>query len=246
MKILPFFQITAVFLIGLSGRPAQTIAAEPMDSPQSLRWVERQAGKIDSMLTDAMRSSESIEILVRLTDCYQLFDAVSLAGLYCTDVRIAAEAGRMQCDVINYRLEKDLNSKLQRAVEARKQATLMRAAAKECLQKLSAEQAAQPFSPVDLIRQEAYWAELDLMDGMATEDLHVLSQKVEMAIRVLYEVEHLTHSFSNCSSAGALAESAILHCQNALSAPNWLEVHRSMKLALDQVKAIQQSESCSW
>jgi hypothetical protein len=246
MKILPFFQIIVVFLIGSFGKPIQTLATEPLDSPQSLRWVELQAGRIDSMLTDAMRSSEPIEILVRLTECYQLFDAVSLAGLYCTDVRSAAEAGRIQCDVINYRLEKDLNSKLQRAVEARKQATLMRAAAKRCLQKLGSEQPSQPFSPVELIHQEANWAEVDLMDGMATEDLHVLAQKVEVAIRTLYEVEHLAQSFSNCNTTRDLAASAIVHCQTALSAPNWLEVHRSIQLALDQVKAIQRSEVCLW
>jgi len=235
------------FMMFLLCRPArvsaQVSAFEQADSPQTLQWVERQAWRIDSMISDAMRGSEPIEIFVRLTDCYQVFDAISMAGLYCTDIRAAAEAGKNQCDVINYRLGKDLNSKLQRAVEARKQATLMKEAAKACQQKPT--KTTNGFTPNDLLRHEAHMAELDLLDGMTTEDLHIMSQKLELAIRTLYDVEHLARSLSDCSIPLEMAERAVMDCQAALAAPNWHVVHLSLKSALAKVQAIQQSANCN-
>lgn len=227
----------------LTGVAAQTAPSEQADSPQTLEWVERQAWRIDSMISDAMRGSEPVEIFIRLTDCFQVFDAISMAGLYCTDIRAAAEAGRNQCDVINYRLEKDLNSKLQRAVEARKQATLMKEAVNACKQKLP--KTTSGFTPNDLLKHDAHMAELDLQDGMATEDLHIMSQKLELAIRALHDVEHLARTLSNCRTPLDLAERAVLDCQAALAAPNWHEVHLFIKAALSNVKAIQQSANCN-
>lgn len=223
---------------------AQVPAFGQADSPQTLEWVVRQSSRLDSLLNDAMRGSEPIEILVRLTDSYQGFDAIAMAGLYCTNVRAAAEAGRRQCDIINYRLEKDLNANLQRAVEARRQSKLMKDAAKSCLAILTAESEVKVFTPNDLIRHDAYMAELDLLDGMSTNDLHLLSQKLEHAIRLLYDVEHLAYTLSNCDIPMRLAESALQHCQNALAAPNWLDVHRSVQSALANVQAIQQTSMC--
>ncbi len=224
---------------------AQTPAFTQADSPQALQWVERQSGRLDTMLNDAMRGSEPFEILVRLTDAYQIFDAVAMAGLYCTEVRSAAEAGRRQCDLIHYRLEKDLNTVLQRVVEARRQAQFMREAAKSCQIIRAPEVTVKVFTPNDLVRHDAHMAELDLLDGLATEDLHILSQKLEHAIRALYDVEHLAFTLSNCDIPMRLADSAIQHCQDALGAPNWLEVHRSVKAALANVQAIQQVATCN-
>jgi hypothetical protein len=109
MKKGRFFPIIALVWIPYLCIDAQVGMPIQSDSPETLQWVQRQSERIDSMLTDAMRGSEPIEILIRVAECYQIFDAVSMAGVYYTDVRGAAEAGRWQCDVINYRLEKDLN-----------------------------------------------------------------------------------------------------------------------------------------
>ena len=241
MQNLGYFFILMCLMGRSAGAVAQTTPSA--DSPQTLEWVERQAWRIDSMISDAMRGSEPIEILVRLTDCFQVFDAISMAGLYCTDIRAAAEAGRNQCDVINYRLEKDLNSKLQRAVEARKQAIRMKEAVKVCKQNLS--KSANSFTPNDLLKHEAHMAELYLLDGMATEDLHIMSQKLEWVIRTLHDVEHLARSLSDCSIPLELAERAVIDCQTALAAPNWHEVHLSLKSALSKVQTIQRSANCN-
>jgi len=248
-KIIPMkkgaiIQYILIAMISIEQVSAQVPAFAQADSPEALEWVARQSGRIDSLLNDAMRGSEPIEVLVRLTDCYQVFDAVAMAGLYCTNVRAAAEAGRRQCDVINYRLEKDLNTNLQRAVEARRQATLMKAAARYCQSISVTVGKEKAFTPNDLIRHDAYMAELDLLDGLSTNDLHLLSQKLEHAIRLLYDVEHLAFTLSNCDIPMGLAESAVIHCQNALGAPNWLDVHRSVQSALANVQAIQQSSMC--
>ncbi|MFZ4783759.1 MAG: hypothetical protein ACOYLC_15705 [Armatimonadaceae bacterium] len=244
MKNRILFQIVMITWMWKAPLSAQETTFSQADSPQALQWVERQSGRVDSMLNDAMRGSEPIEILIRLTDAYQIFDAVAMAGVYCTDVRSAAEAGRRQCDVINYRLEKDLNSVLQRVVEARRQARFMKEAAKTCQITPVKVVPEKVFTPNDLVVHDAYMAELDLLDGLATQDLHILSQKLEHAIRALYDVEHLAFTLSGCDIPMRLAESAIMHCQDALGAPNWLELHRSVKSALANVQAIQQSAAC--
>ena len=234
----------AILVLWVMPVGSQNNAALQTDSPQTLQWVARQSGRIDSLLNDAMRGSEPIEILIRLTECYQLFDAIALAGLYCTEVRAAAEAGRWQCDVINFRLEKDLNSGLKRAVEARRQAKLMHLAVEAC-QSAPAQQTSV-FLPGDLIRHEAALATLDLLDGLSTNDLHILSQKLEHAIRTLYELEHLARSMDNCAMTIQWAESTIKHCQDALGAPNWTQVVQSVQAALVDVQAIQQSSNCGF
>ena len=153
-----------------------------------------------------------------------------------------AEAGRKQCDVINYRLEKDLNTKLQRAVEARRWAVGMKEGAKGCRNQLVAPTGV--FLPMDLILQDAQLAALDIQDGMASQDLHILSQKLEHAIRILHDVEHLARTLTNCEKIRILAQSAVLDVEQALAAPNWLEVLRSAQAALENVQRIQQESAC--
>ncbi len=244
MRTQSFAPIFAFLLLGAVQTSAQQPTAPKADSPQTLQWVQRQSDRIESLLSNAMRSSEPVEIVIQLADCYQIFDVVAMAGLYCTNVRAAAEAGRRQCDVINYRLGQDLNSKLERAVEARKHAARMKAAALACQSEINAQNAETAFTPNDLLRHDAHMAELDLLDGMSTNDLHILSQKVEHAIRLLYDVEHLANSMFNCTVQRDRAEKAIEHCQDALGAPNWHEVHESVQLALSQIRAIQKADDC--
>lgn len=219
---------------------------EPLDSPQTLEWVIQQANRVDNELANAMRSSEPIEVLIKLADCYILFDAVALAGVYCTNVRAAAEAGRRQCDVINYRLEKDLNTKLRRAVEARRFAVQMREAANICLQTSKQDQARtlDSFAPVELIWHDAQMVQLDLADGLASKDLHILAQKTEHAIRLLHDIAHLAVSLNTCEKPTELSEIAILQCEAALAAPNWTEVHQQINKALDTVDQIRRYKNC--
>jgi len=167
--------------------------------------------------------------------------------LYCTEARGAAEAGLWQCDVINFRLEKDLNSGLNRAVEARLQAKMMHLAVKACQSVPSMQTTTTTvFLPDDLIRHEATLATLDLLDGLATNDLHILSQKLEHAIQGLHNLEHLARSMDNCTMVIEWAKNSIKYCQNALGAPNWTQVVQSVQAALAEVQAIQQSPNCNF
>ncbi|MDX1910247.1 MAG: hypothetical protein SFV22_02115 [Saprospiraceae bacterium] len=238
-KIWTFAAILCL-LIAADSR-AQAFSGQT-DAPQALQWAARQGLRADSLLHDAVRGSEAVEIFTRLAECYQIFDAVAMAGFYCTEVRAAAESGRRQCDVINYLLGKDLNSKVERVVAARRQANRLREAALACLQTAkpvadASEKA--PFTLPDIIRQDAYLAELDLADGLASEDLHIVSQKIEHAIRLLHDVEHLARTFDSCSKVLQISNAAILRCESALAAPNWLELRQAVQEAISEVKKIQ-------
>jgi hypothetical protein len=225
----------------------QNISNEAFDSPQTMEWVMIQAGRIDTALANAMRGTEPIEILVKLADCYILFDAVALAGVYCTDVRVAAEAGRKQCDVINYRLEKDLNSKLQRAVDARREAVMMREAAEICLrmaQKAERSKIAPMFTPSAVIQQDARLAQMDLSDGLASRDLHIMAQKTEHAIQLLHDIGHLATTLFYCEPQVNQAKNAIRQCERILAAPNWTEVHKHTNEAMQTIEQIIQYKGC--
>jgi hypothetical protein len=227
-------------LLGALLCTAPLSAQEQSDAPQTLRWAEGQANRVDSLLHDAMRGSESIEVLLRLMDCYLIFDAVAITGLYCTEARAAAEAGRDFCDVVNYRLDKDKNAALERAVEARRQAIRLRTAVQTC--GITAAPSTYPstaFTPDDVLRADAQMAEFDLTDGLAAKDFHILAQKIEHATRLLHDVEHLAATMPGCQNAARLAGNAIQHCRTALSAPNWQEIHRAMDLALQDLRALQ-------
>ena len=211
------------------------------DSAETMHWVQKQAERIDTLLRDATRSHDHVNIIFRLMDAYLLFDAVTLAGVYCPDVREAAHKGRNYADVLNFRLEKDMNSNLLRATEARLQAEKMRFFARVCLESKpdSPPAAPQPaFRPTDIIRQDAGIVVLDLTDGMAAEDFHILSQKLEHAIRVLHDVQHLAATFDQCEGVSASAQKAIVHCEAALVARNWTEVNREVEMALAATRRI--------
>lgn len=240
-----------ILMFALAVFPAfAELASQPLeprnDSPQTLQWVSRQAERAGTVLQNAMRDNDASEVIIRLTECYQIFDAVALAGLYCYRVRAAAEEGRYQCDVINFKLNKDFNTQLARAAEARKAAARMKEAALFCLYEMkpgSTSEAAS-FTPNDILRYDAQLAELDLQDGMASQDLHILSQKIEHARRLLYDIEHLARSMDNCAEAYIRAEKAIEHCQKAISSLNWFDVSQAVAAALEEVRAIQ-SASCN-
>lgn len=173
---------THLLILAIAAYPAfSQLASQPWeprsDSPKTLQWVSRQAERAGVILQNAMRDNDASEVVIRLAECYQIFDAVAMAGLYCTRVRAAAEEGRYQCDIINFRLGKDFNTQLARAAEARKAAARMQEAALYCLYEIKSGAATEPvsFTPNDILRYDAQLAELDLRDGMASQDLHILS-----------------------------------------------------------------------
>lgn len=211
------------------------------DSAETMRWVEKQAERIDTLLRDATRSHDQVNIIFRLMDAYLLFDAVALAGVYCPDVREAAQKGRNLSDVLNFRLEKDMNSNLLRATEARLQAEKMRFFAQNCSEN-KPEKPLPAFRPADVIREDASIVALDLTDGMAAEDFHILSQKLEHAIRVLHDVRHLAATFSQCGVVSTIVDEAIGYCESALAARNWTEVKRAVDKALACTERIASAE----
>lgn len=216
-----------------------------VDSRSTLLWAEAQANRIDGFLHNAMREVEAYDIVIRLTDAFQAFDAVAQAEVHCVTVRAAAESGRKHSDVVNYRLGKDLNTTLQRAVDARQQAVRMGQAARACQAENAGEDATTGvFSPNDILRYDALLAEMDLRDGLAVSDRHILSQKLTHAMRLLYDVEHLALSLNNCETPVRLAENAVKHCEDALAASNWAEAQAAVQLALADILEIQAAAFC--
>lgn len=213
---------------------AQAPLSAQADSAETLQWIENQSGKIDTLLQDALNNPDQLNLVFRLMDAYLLFDAVAMAGVYCTDIRESAQMGRNLTDVLNYRLEKDINSGVVRASEARIQAEKMRAATQACRNTLPAN-AVKTLSPADIVREDVRHIELMLNDGLAVGDMHILSQKIEYALRVLQDIKNLATTLPQCPLVAAKAETAILHAEAALSARNWTETTRSVQKALGEI-----------
>jgi hypothetical protein len=234
---------TLIFALSLATAP--TLFAQT-DTPETLRWAERQANRADSLLESAIRSHDALTLLTALMESYTLFDAVTLAGLYCTDARVAAHEGRYQCDVVNFRLEKDLNMVLIRAITARRAADQLRTAARRCDQQNTntPSDVVPEFAPTDLIRQDAQLIEMDLTDGLASENFHILAQKIEHATRLLHDIEHLAGTLDDCAEVKKLANSSVAACDRALAARNWTEVKAALDEALTNVRNIAFSKRC--
>ncbi len=246
-KILPSILLFACICLQTGGLEAQEITYPGQDATQTLDWVGRQAQQIDKILSDAMLMVDPFEIYLRLADSYVLFDAVAMAGVYCTEVRAAAEKGREHCDILHFRLGKDLNSKLQRAVDARLAAHRMLEASKACSAQTRTAEGSRPqgFRPGELLKHDAQLAVLDIQDGLASRDMHILSQKLEHAIRLLFDAKTLASTLENCPEASAKAEAAILYCQKALGATNWTEVYRFSQSAIKVIQGIQDGTECN-
>lgn len=211
------------------------------DSPELLKWVENQGNKVDSMLNSAIRGHDQVEIFNKLMDAYLVFESVTLAGLYCTEVREAAQEGRNYCDLLNFRLGKDMNASVVRTIQARRSAENMKNAARNCLNQ--SKPSTSTISIEDVIKQDILIVELDLSDGLASSDFHIMAQKLEHAIRLLYDVRRLAFTLNNCSAVEGHTKEAISLCETALSARRWDEVTISVNAALEVVRKIPK-ETC--
>lgn len=228
------FILTAIFLVSLY--PSRAIA-QTEDCVETLLWVEQQASRVDTMLHNAVVSHDHTSIVFSLLDAYLIFDAVSVAGVYCATVREAAQEGRNQCDVVNYRLEKDLNTNLARATSARIQAERMRNGAKQCKAQLSPSTEAV-FLPKDVIQKDAKIVLLDLEDGLASGSIHILAQKLEHAVQVMYDIQHLALTLADCREVYRASQQIVRACESALAARNWTEVKKGVNEAIERTKAI--------
>ncbi|MBL7828781.1 MAG: hypothetical protein JNJ57_19250 [Saprospiraceae bacterium] len=209
------------------------------DSPETLRWVEQQGLKVDSLLDNAILSHEHVNLILKLMDAYLIFDAITLNGLYCAEAQQAAHSAKNYCDVLNFRLEKDMNMAVLRATLARQETAKMLNGVRRCLisvKPADAETAA--FAPIEVIRKDAELAILDFSDGAAAGNFHILAQKIEHSIRLLQDIDHLASTFDACEQVRALTRRAIGEAEQALQAYNWEEVHNSINRAIQTVTQI--------
>lgn len=201
------------------------VDAQEGDSPETLDWVIRTARLIEERLTTAINVTDEPTLLIKLMESSSDFESVAFIGLYCHEARTAAEMGRMYCNWLNtYTQDKDLNTLIRRAQEARQQAVNMRDAAASCNQTVKQFPPEKSFSLSDIIRGNAETINLDLADGLASQNLHILSQKIEHAERLFHDTEVLTARLSQCEAVTMAAQEGIRLCMAALAAPNWTEI----------------------
>lgn len=236
---------TLFLTISMAANLHFALVAQAVDSPEMLQWAMTEARTIDSVLNHAIRGGDQANLLLRMLDTYFSFDLVVHAGLYCDGARIAAEAGRSQTDLVNYLREKDMNTILSRATSARESANRLMEASAACL--LAAEgqtKQGQPeaLKPVDIIRADAQVLELDLADGLASRNMHVLTQKVEHAVRLLHDIERIAVSLTNCRAVENASISAAAACSRALQSANWLDLTTNLEEALRQTALIKTAD----
>jgi hypothetical protein len=231
--------IRSFFLLWVLCCTAVVCAQEtPQDNKETLDWVQRRAAHIKGQLTDAINMNDQSMLLVRLMEAHREFESVALAGLYCPDVRIAAEQGRNASNWLNnYTRDKDLNACMVRAGEARTQAHKMGEAAEKCAV-LCGEGSQKSFCPADLLTVNAELAKHDLDDGLASNDMHILSQKVEHARRIFIECQNMASSMENCGPVWLAATAAEVECSAALSSDTFADAVVYVQSALEQVQRL--------
>lgn len=238
-----------ILLLGLAFMAAPSAAycqAQAGDSPETLDWVQKLSDGLEERLHDAVVAPDLANLLIKLMESFEEFEAVALMGLYCQEVRVAAEKGRNQCNwLTNYSQEKDLNTLIIRAQNARLHALEMRDEASLCLKTARLHPPDQSFTFADIIRSNASAIEFDLSDGLASQDLHILSQKIEHAERIFHDTAVLAMRLSNCETVRNAALEGIQACAEMLAAPNWTLVNaHSQKALACSVKMKERAGEC--
>lgn len=221
-------KITLLLLVFIS-MGSRLVAQE--DSPETLNWANSQAQKIDTLLQNAILSSNQLSLVYNILDAYVLYDAVFLAGLYCPNARAAAAEGRNQCDIKNFKYDKDLNSLILRATIARQIAFQLSAAAKQCSPP-NGNPNRTGFSPKDILKKDIEMIQLDLSDGVASGDMHLLAQKTTHAIRILRDIQHLSYTLENCEKVETLAHEVIGRCEDVLKSKHLQDASKNIASAL--------------
>lgn len=236
---------TFILTILIAANLHLSLAAQAGDSPEMLKWAMTEARTIDSVLNHAIRGGDQANLLLRMIDTYFSFDLIVHAGLYCDGARIAAEAGRSQTDLVNYFREKDINTIFLRATNARESASRLMEASAACLRAIegqSKQDRPEAIKPVDIIRSDAMIVELDLADGLAARNIHILTQKVEHAVRLLHDIERIAVSLQNCRPVENASISAAEACSRALQSANWLDLTTNIEEALRQTAVIKSAD----
>lgn len=214
-------QFIVILFLSLLATPSSLSAK---DSPETLAWVQRLGVKIENTLRDAIVSNDLSNILVKLMECHDEFDAIALVGLHCHEARIAAELGRNYCNWMNtYTKDKDLNACIIRAQEAREQAHRMVASAVECSQEKAIEPAANTepatassISLVHTIHIEADAIALHL-DAANSARSHVdFYFQLEQAYRLFADLAHLTATLEHCSATHLATSNGMNECLLAI------------------------------
>ncbi len=216
------------------------------DNPETLEWVIKTADVLENRLNDAVADADVAGLLIKLMESYEDFEAVALTGLYCHEARTAAELGRNHCNwLTNYSRDKDLNTLILRAQDARTQAAKMRMAAAGCLETATLNAQEPGFTLADVLYANADAIEHDLLDGLAAQDFHILSQKVEHAERIFHDTEVLGFRLNNCETVRTVAREGLLACSAVLAAQNWTLVNKNVQKALDcAVKIKERAGEC--
>lgn len=223
----------ALLLTAVAG---QGLLMAQQDSPATLQWVERQSGRIDTLLADAIQVNLPGNLTAAMLKAHQRFDAVLVGGVYCLEVRRYAEEGRRHTDVLIHYFADDMLAGVQQASAARLAAEKMRLAANACLAPVAT--AAGSFAPVDLVREEADLARMMLEDGLAGQNLHALNQKMEYALRMLQDADRLSASLAACGEVQELAQAAIAEGQAVRLSASWAEAERRSQVMLGYVRAL--------
>lgn len=231
--------IRIFFLTAVLGAGLKPVAAHPGDSPETLEWVKRTADKIELSLSSATKSMDWADLLIKLMQSHDEFEAVALAGLYCHEVRKAAELGRSYCNWLNNTMrDKDMNTCIIRATEARLQAIRMREAAEICLLEARRNPPDTTFILSDLLHANAEIIGHDIADGLASEDFHILSQKLEHAERIFHNTEILAATMLNCNEVALAAKEGTRACMDALLSKEWTQAIRHARNAATEAGKI--------
>ena len=218
---MPFKLFVYILFLSLLGVPSSLPAA---DSPETLAWVQRLGSKIENTLEDAIITNDLSNMLVKLMECHDEFDAIALVGLHCHEARIAAELGRNYCNWLNaFVKDKDLNACIIRAQEARKQAHRMVAVAAECSRenplKSSVDtnlSSSAPISLVNIIHAEADAIALHV-EAANSAPSHVDAYfHLEQAYRIFTDLAHLTATLEDCDSTHLATSNGMNECLLAI------------------------------
>ncbi len=209
--------------------------AQENDSPEVLEWVLKTANVLEERLNNAVLLPDPANLLIKLSESYEDFDAVALIGLYCPEARKSAELGKTYCNWLNTPTHgKDVNALIALAQDARSQAFKMHDAADKCLASAKQYPPNSSFTWVDIIRTNAEFIEHDLNDGEASQNMHILSQKVEYAKHIFHDTQILSARLNNCDKIYDAATEGLNFCTEILAAPNWATAKVHLQKALEQ------------
>jgi hypothetical protein len=238
--IRSFMRIKVLFPLLFTLLGAMPVSAQ-RDVDETVRWVEQQALLIDSVLNQTLRGQNAMLVIAAMSQCYVRFDAITAVGLYCAAARAAAEKGKDLCDFVNYQMETDPAALFVRGSLARTEARRLLQGIQSCREINSKNKGVAAYTPMDVIRADLEMVALDLTDGLASDDFHIMAQKTEHAIRLLYEMEHIAISLAHCSALRYLVVDLKVHAKKVIDAASWDVVKIEVTQALEVIGQIRRN-----